>query len=104
MRKLYKGKHDLLIQCLKIFKDKVAIEGENGGLHLVLHFLIDASEMDLIEAAAKQSIKLYGLGEHYIIKPEPSSAPSILLGYANIPEDRIQAGITALYEAIKDYL
>ncbi len=104
MRKLYKGKHDLLIQSLKIFKDKLTIEGENGGLHLLLRFLSNASEQEIIETAARKSIKIYGLSEHYITKPEPHSPPSILLGYANIPEGNIQAGITALYEALKDYL
>ncbi len=104
MRKLYKSKHDLLIQCLKVFKDKITIEGENGGLHLVLRFLSKASEKDIIEAAAQESIKLYGLSEHYIQKPEQPDIPSILLGYANVPEENIPAGINALYEAIKDYL
>ncbi len=104
MRKLYKGKHDLLVQCLKIFKDKVTIEGENGGLHLVLHFLSNASEKEMIDSAGNAGIKLYGLSEHYIIKPEPPATPSVLLGYANVPYENIRAGITALYEVLKDYI
>lgn len=104
MRKLYKGKHDLLVQSIKIFKDKVTIEGENGGLHLVLHFVSNASEKEIIEAAAKGGIKLYGLSEHYLNKPEMPPSPSILLGYANVPEDSIPDGIYALYHVLKDYL
>ncbi|MGB8454419.1 MAG: PLP-dependent aminotransferase family protein [Anaerocolumna sp.] len=103
MRKLYKGKHDLLVQSLKIFKDKVTLEGENGGLHLVLHFLSNASEKEIIEAAAKKSIKLYGLSEHYLNKPEPPPMPSILLGYANMTEAGIPDGIHALYNVLEDY-
>lgn len=104
MRKLYKGKHDLLVQNLKIFKNKADIEGENGGLHLVLHFKSKASEKEILQAAAKKGIKLYGLSEHYIQKPDARTAPSILLGYANVAEETIPAGIQALYEAIGDYL
>ncbi|WFR60211.1 PLP-dependent aminotransferase family protein [Anaerocolumna sp. AGMB13025] len=104
MRKIYKGKHDLVIQSLKVFKDKVTVEGENGGLHLVLHFKSHATEKELIAAAAKCNIKLYGLSEHYITLPSESGFPSILLGYANIAEDRIPSGISALYHALKDYL
>jgi len=104
MRKLYKGKHDQLVQALKIFRDKISIEGENGGLHLVLRFLSNASEQEIIDAAGKKSIKLYGLWEHYITKPELPAAPSILLGYANMTEKNIQDGIHALYHAVKDCL
>ena len=110
MRKIYKNKHDLLIQSLKIFKNKIQIEGENAGLHLVLRFPTITSEKEIIELAAIKSIKLYGLSEHYIISTEAqyitpqSIPPTILLGYANVSEQDIRDGITALYEALKSYL
>ena len=110
MRKIYKNKHDLLIQSLKIFKNKIQIEGENAGLHLVLRFPTITSEKEIIELAAKKSIKLYGLSEHYITSTEAqnimpqSIPPTILLGYANVSEQDIRDGITALYEALKCYL
>jgi len=111
MRKIYKNKHDLLIQSLKIFEDKIQIEGENAGLHLVLRFSTTSTEKDIIEAASKKSIKLYGLSEHYIElelqsqnKTHQPTSPSILLGYANVPEEDIRDGIITLYEALKDYL
>lgn len=111
MRKIYKGKHDLMIQGLKIFEDKIRIEGENAGLHLVIRFLCGASEKELIEAAAKKGIRIYGLSEHYIHManahtasrkaPVSPAVPTILLGYANVPEEDITAGIPALHEALK---
>ncbi|WMJ88383.1 MocR-like pyridoxine biosynthesis transcription factor PdxR [Anaerocolumna sp. MB42-C2] len=104
MRKIYKSKHDLLVQCLKLFREKVVIEGENGGLHLVLHFNSKATENEIIEIAKKKEIKLYGLNEHYIKKVDTFSSPSILLGYANVPEDTIPDGINALYEVLNSYL
>lgn len=104
LRKLYKGKHDLLIQSLKIFKDKALIEGENGGLHLVLCLNSQLSESEIIKTAAAKGIKLYGLGEHYIEIPESASAPCLLIGYANMAEEMIPAGVQALYDAIKKYL
>lgn len=110
MRKIYKNKHDLLIQNLKIFGNKIEIEGENAGLHLVLHLKTNKSEKEIIEIAGKNNIKLYGLSEHYIriseskLDKSQSNLPTLLLGYANIPEDEIQPGITALYEVLKEYL
>lgn len=104
MRKIYKNKHDLLIQSLKIFKDKIKIEGENAGLHLIVGFSTSATEEDFIKNAAQESIKLYGLNEHYLatsdtnLKPNKSDSPTILLGYANVPEHDIKNGIESLYK------
>ncbi len=104
LRKLYKAKHDLLVQSLRIFRNKAVIEGENGGLHLVLRFQSKASEKELLQAAAKKSIKIYGLSEHYIKSPDVLESPSILLGYAKEAEENIPAGVQALYNALEDYL
>jgi GntR family transcriptional regulator / MocR family aminotransferase len=109
MRKIYKNKHDLLIQYLKVFKDKIRIEGENAGLHLVIHFNIDVTEEEIIDAAAKRNIKLYGLQEHYLEAQEPKqniknhTSPTILLGYANVSESDLQGGVIALYEALETF-
>jgi GntR family transcriptional regulator/MocR family aminotransferase len=110
MRKIYKNKHDLLIHNLKIFGDSIQIEGENAGLHLVLRFSTSLTEKELIDTAAKKSIKLYGLSEHYItssnmqLDSTKSIPPTILLGYANISEQNLEHGILELYEALKDSL
>lgn len=107
-RKLYKNKHDLLIQNLKIFGDKIQIEGENAGLHLVIKFHTGLSENEIIELAAKGSIKLYGLNEHYIPVTETKNvinqtlSPTILLGYANVQEKDIQDGIRNLFNILKN--
>ena len=105
-RKLYKNKHDLLIQSLKIFSDKIQITGENAGLHLVVRFNIRLTEKEIIALAAKSSIKLYGLNEHYIPTTEMENTthaplpPTILLGYANVMEDDIRDGIMKLYDIL----
>lgn len=103
MRKIYKNKHDLLIHCLRVFKDNIQIEGENAGLHLVVRFKIPVSEQDFILAAAKENMKLYGLLEHYIATTEEpfhvtTYVPTILLGYANVTEEDIKSGVDLLYK------
>lgn len=103
IRTLYKSKHDLLLQALKIFRDSIVIEGEHAGLHLVVYFKTNLAEQELISLAASRSIKLYGLDVHYIY-PNKNSIPGILLGYANLAEEDILEGIKALYEALKDSL
>lgn len=103
IRTLYKNKHDLLLQTLKIFQDKVIIEGENAGLHLVVYFKTSLSEAELLSLAADAGIKLYGLNRHYIT-PNTNSLPGILLGYANLSENEITTGVASLYETIKHHL
>jgi GntR family transcriptional regulator/MocR family aminotransferase len=103
MRKIYKNKHDLLMQCLRVFKDNIQIEGENAGLHLVVRFKIPITEQDFILAAAKENMKLYGLLEHYIATNEEpfhvtTYVPTILLGYANVTEEDIKSGVDLLYK------
>ncbi len=102
-RKIYKNKHDLLIQNLKIFGDTIRIEGENAGLHLIIRFNTQLTEKEIIDLAAKGSTKLYGLNEHYFPDTESENPtlsplpPTILLGYANMPEEDIKKGIEKLY-------
>lgn len=99
MRKNYKGKHDILIQALKIFKNKVTIKGEHAGLHLVVTFHLPLTEEELIEKASKSSIKLYGLKKFFIsFNDSKNYEPTILLGYANLSEDDIVMGIEQLYK------
>lgn len=104
MRKCYKNKHDILLQALKVFKNSIAIQGEHAGLHLVVTFHVKITEDELIALAAQASIKLYGLKEHFITFDPTNYEPTILLGYANLTEDEIQSGVTALYNVLQPVL
>lgn len=107
IRKIYKNKHDLLMHSLKIFGDEICIEGENAGLHLVIRINSKLTEKEIMDLAAINSIKLYGLNEHYIPDAVTKNTihnplpPTILLGYANIPEEDIKKGIEKLYNIIR---
>ncbi|SHO49735.1 MocR-like pyridoxine biosynthesis transcription factor PdxR [Anaerocolumna xylanovorans] len=103
IRTLYKNKHDLLLQALKIFQNKIILEGEHAGLHLVVYFKTSLTEKELLDLACSGGIKLYGLNRHYIV-PGANTLPGILLGYANLSEDEIKKGTLALYEILKDFL
>ena len=73
--------------------------GEHAGLHLVVEFLKEPSEEELIEKAEKAGIRLFGLNAHYIEKPE-NSVPTLLIGFANLTEEEITSGIHRLYDLI----
>ena len=66
----------------------------------MLHFKTDDSEKDLIEKAAKQGVRVYGLSEYCVKDNEDSTGKAvILLGYANMNEERIRAAVQLLCKA-----
>lgn len=97
MRKLYRTKHDLVLELLKplVQQEILRIRGEHAGLHLVLELQKGITETTLLAEAEQQGICLYGIKKHYL--PGAGSVPeSILLGYSNLSETDITEGIRRL--------
>ncbi len=97
-RALYKSRHDTLLACLKSFQSKCRISGENAGVHLLLHFPKGMTEEELIQKAKTRGVKVYGLSEYYV-EPEEEHAATILLGYANMSEEKIEEAVEILKQA-----
>ena len=88
-RALYKSRHDVLIEELKPLLGSCRISGEHAGVHLLLTFPEGKSEQELIQAAAGEGIRVYGLSDYQIHPGKPDQA-TILLGYANLTEGEIR--------------
>lgn len=99
-RALYKSRHDTLLGCLKSLQDRCEISGENAGVHLLLHFHNNMTEEELMTRAENKGVKVYGLTE-YFIEPQEKKQATILLGYANMNEEKIQEAVGILDEAWK---
>ena len=99
-RALYKSRHDTLLGCLKSLQDRCEISGENAGVHLLLHFHNHMAEDELTARAAQKGVRVYGLTEYYI-EPQVGKQATILLGYANMNEEKIQEAVRILDEAWK---
>ncbi len=120
-RALYKSRHDVLLSCLKAafckggladrkHQDKVMqkdckgtfqISGERAGVHLLLHVFNGMTEEELVNRAKTKGVKVYGLSEYYV-EPYVDSAATILLGYANMSEDKIVEAVKLLADAWND--
>ncbi len=96
-RALYKGRHDALLAALKPLQDLCTISGEHAGVHLLLHFP-ELEEEELIRAAGKNGVKVYGLSEYYVEPPKKKEAV-IMLGYANLSEEKIKEAVRLLEKA-----
>lgn len=106
MRKLYKEKHDYLLQLLKPFEKSFMISGENAGLHILLTSKKKISEKRMTEAAAANGIRLYGLSDSlfHAGKENDRYRDTIALGYGALGKEEIQQGIQRLKIAWKDFL
>ncbi len=98
-RALYRSRHDTLLAALKEMDPGIRISGENAGVHLLLHFRDGRSEEELIRRAAEKGVKVYGLSEYYVDGRETAGETVILLGYANMNEERIKEAVRLLDDA-----
>lgn len=106
MRKIYREKHDFLLDQLKEFESRFDISGENAGLHVLLTSKKKVPEGELLDAAMKKGIRLYGLSDTLVeIKGQKKKeSDTILLGYGALSLKDIEQGIELLKKAWKDYL
>lgn len=97
MRKVYRNKHDVLLESLKPFEKEFDISGEHAGLHVLLTAKKNTAEEVYIRAAAEKRIKVYGLSDSMVTKTKGEA--TILLGFGGLKEDEIINGVTLLREA-----
>ena len=94
MRKLYRGKHELLLEALKSFEKTFQIAGEDAGLHLLLTARDKTTESALIERAARQGVKVYGLSDSMV--DDCSTRATVLLGFGGLSTQEIIEGVECL--------
>ncbi len=102
MRALYRNRHDVLLSELKDMGEDFRISGENAGVHLLIHFRDGRSEGELIRLAAECGVKVYGLSEYYVDGKRDDGETVILLGYANLDEEKIRDAVRLLKRAWYD--
>ena len=97
MRKIYRAKHELLLELLVPFQKKFIVSGENAGLHLLLTARTAADEETLVRLAGEQGVRVYGLSED--MAKEPAGKASVLLGFGGLDAEQIREGVERLKTA-----
>ena len=97
MRKIYRAKHEVLLECLEDLREDFQVSGENAGLHLLLTARNGMDERELIQRAAQRGVRVYGLSES-MVEDAPDSA-AVLLGFGGLSEEGIQQGTAMLRKA-----
>lgn len=96
MRAIYKGKHDALLTALRSLEDRFMIQGENAGLHVLLTSRKGTAENVLVERAGKAGVRVYGLSSYFIRQERGRYPATVVLGYANLSQEKIAEGIRLL--------
>jgi GntR family transcriptional regulator/MocR family aminotransferase len=83
----------------------VRVVGDSAGLHLLLEFgkaqeNAAQKEMELVQAAREEGVKVYPLGDYYI--EEEMRCPAVLLGFARLSEKEIVEGMQRLKKGWKE--
>lgn len=97
MRKIYRGKHDLLLECLRPFEEKFEITGEHAGLHILLTAKEEVEESELVRAAETVGVKVYGLSGNMVHVSKRKA--TILLGFGALENQDIMEGMKRLQQA-----
>ena len=100
MRKVYKEKHDLLLEELRPLMKDFSISGENAGLHVLLTDKKGRSEEWLVSRAEKAGVRVYGISEAMVGNAQRTGErATILLGFGGLTKEEISLGIGLLKEA-----
>ncbi len=100
MRVVYRNKRSFLEKCLRAaFGDRLAIQGENAGHHLLLAPHNGMDEASLCAAAHAQGVGVYPISPYFIGKMPPCYQGNVLLGYGGLSEEQIQLGVKLLQSA-----
>ena len=97
MRKLYRAKHDLLLQELEGFGREFSVSGEHGGLHLLLTAKGKIKESELLESAKEKGVRVYGISDSCVETVDGHA--TVLLGFGAMREKEIREGVLKLKEA-----
>jgi GntR family transcriptional regulator/MocR family aminotransferase len=99
-RRRYRARRDALIEAVQRHLPGARVSGLAAGLHVVVRLARQVDSDALLHAAAEHSVAVYPLALAYM-RP-PRRGDGLVLGYANLSERAIEAGIRALAAALED--
>ncbi|SDJ07758.1 PLP-dependent aminotransferase family protein [Nonomuraea jiangxiensis] len=99
MRARYRRRRDLLLDELAHALPEATVRGIAAGLHATVELPGDHDERAILDQARRRGINLMTTYDFWI--PPGTGAPTLLLGYAQIPVPAIPTAIRALADAVR---
>jgi GntR family transcriptional regulator/MocR family aminotransferase len=95
----YRRRRDILVAALRRHAPGLRVHGVAAGLHLLVELDPDADERQVITAAARLSVGVYGVHAHRVRQTGP---PALLLGYGNLSDAAIVEGVKRLASLLQE--
>jgi GntR family transcriptional regulator / MocR family aminotransferase len=99
MRTVYARRRDVLVGALAEHAPQVKVTGLAAGFHAVAHLPPPLTEQAIVSAARARSVGLYGMSDQR--SAEAGAAAQLVLGFGNVGERAIGAGITAIADLLR---
>ncbi len=98
MRKIYRKKHDKIIQVFTNHYPKIQITGDEAGMHFLISFTTTKSEATLLQDARNSGIHILSVSNYTFTSIKPVT-PTFLLGFGGLDLDEIEDAVHALMNA-----
>ena len=99
MRLTYKRRMEAFAAALRHALPGVTLGSVHSGLHFLLTLPGAGGEHAMVEAAAREGVRLRGLSEYYLARRECCPPDTVVAGYSALKEDDIPAVASALARA-----
>ena len=99
MRLVYKRRMEAFATALHRELPGVTLGSVHSGLHFLLTLPGAGGEAAMVEAAAREGVRLRGLREYYLARPERCPPDTVVAGYSALKEEDIPAVAAALARA-----
>lgn len=99
MRLVYKRRMEAFATALRRELPGVTLGSVHSGLHFLLTLPGAGGEAAMVGAAAREGVRLRGLREYYLARPERCPPDTVVAGYSALKEEDIPAVAAALARA-----
>ena len=79
--------------------ERVRFHGRHTGLHFLLQLTDGPGEKEMVERAAAAGVRLAGLSDYYLARPELCPPRTVVVGYGALADDQVEAAAAALRAA-----
>ncbi|MCL1631480.1 PLP-dependent aminotransferase family protein [Sporolactobacillus sp. CPB3-1] len=101
MKQVYINRQKKLIYALtRRFGSAMTMHGANAGLHFNAEFDTTRSVQEIAMRAKAARLELYNLQPYCLDGTDLFSRPAFILGFANLPIEKIEEGVERLYRSI----
>jgi GntR family transcriptional regulator / MocR family aminotransferase len=99
MRLRYRARRDTIVEALAEFLPEATVRGIAAGLHATVELPEGYDERAILDEARRRRIDLAPMSD-FGMDPR-AGPPTLILGYAQMPEPTIRAGVREIAEAVR---